>query len=190
MKYIIEHLEPEMYEWCVIEYRHMSEIVGKDNLIFTNLKDVKGKEKLTFGKIEDERVENLKFDNICILDPNAEKALTSNDKFNYLIFGGILGDHPPKERTKIELIDRFKKKGIKFETRNLGKEQMSTDTALLVAKKITDGIKLSEIKFKDTIIIETGENEEVELPFRYVMENDKPVISKELVEYLKREDVF
>ena len=35
MKFIIEHLEDEVWEWCILEYRHMSEFVGKENLIFT-----------------------------------------------------------------------------------------------------------------------------------------------------------
>ena len=37
MKFIIEHLEPELYDWCLIEYEHISKIVGKENLIFTNI---------------------------------------------------------------------------------------------------------------------------------------------------------
>ena len=40
MKFIIEHLEPEedISKWCFFEYEHISEIVGEDNLIFTNVK--------------------------------------------------------------------------------------------------------------------------------------------------------
>ena len=34
--YVIEHLEPRIYRWCVIEYKHISKIVGKENLWFTN----------------------------------------------------------------------------------------------------------------------------------------------------------
>src|SRR3989344_3510320 len=37
MKYIIEHLEEKVYPWCLLEYTHISTIVGKDNLIFTNI---------------------------------------------------------------------------------------------------------------------------------------------------------
>ncbi len=37
MKFIIEHLEPELYPWCLIEYKHISKIVGKNNLIYTNI---------------------------------------------------------------------------------------------------------------------------------------------------------
>ena len=46
MKVIIEHLEPELYDWCLIEYEHISKIAGKGNLIFTNIKNKKETEKL------------------------------------------------------------------------------------------------------------------------------------------------
>ena len=39
--FIIEHLEPKMWPWCIIEYRHISKIVGKNNLIITNTKPCK-----------------------------------------------------------------------------------------------------------------------------------------------------
>ena len=38
MKFIIEHLEKKLFEWCLIEYEHISKIVGKNNLIITNVK--------------------------------------------------------------------------------------------------------------------------------------------------------
>ena len=39
MIYIIEHLEPKLWEWCILEYEHISQTVGKDNLWFTNIRD-------------------------------------------------------------------------------------------------------------------------------------------------------
>ena len=100
-----------------------------------------------------------------------------------------MGDYPPKKRTK-GFCTKMKEKEIKFETRNMGKEQMSTDTAVLVAKMIMDGKKFDKIKFKDTIIIEINDCEEVELPFRYVLENKKPVLPPGLVEHLKKRGYF
>ena len=72
--------------------------------------------------------------------------------------------------------------------RNLGKEQMSTDTAVLVTKMILDGNNLSEIEFKDTIELETNDGEEVILPYRYVMKEGKPVLPKGLFEMLKNQE--
>ena len=48
------------------------------------------------------------------------------------MFGGILGDHPPKDRAK-----DFREKNFK-EIRHLGKIQMTTDTALMVSSEIQE----------------------------------------------------
>jgi ribosome biogenesis SPOUT family RNA methylase Rps3 len=184
MKFIIEHMEPEMYEWCVIEYKHISEIVGKENLIFTNVK--KGADLIKgFGKIYSESVKELKLAKICLLDPSADKVLSSSDKskFDYFLFGGILGDFPRRRRTG-------KLKDITSDKRNLTDKQMSTDTAVLVAKRVLDGEKITDIPFKDGIEIEMGPNESVEFPFRYVLENGKPILPDGLIDYLKRREEF
>ena len=108
MKYILEHLEKRLYTWCLLEYEHISQLVGKEKLIFTNIKTEKQKAKLKpFGQVESKSVINLGLNNekVCILDPFAPKTLTSEDgkRFEYFIFGGILGDYPMRARTKEEL---------------------------------------------------------------------------------------
>jgi ribosome biogenesis SPOUT family RNA methylase Rps3 len=47
--------------------------------------------------------------NVCFMDMRAEKVLAPEDlqKFEFLIFGGILGDHPPQDKPK-ELRANFK----------------------------------------------------------------------------------
>ncbi|MBW3011979.1 hypothetical protein KY311_02255 [Candidatus Woesearchaeota archaeon] len=183
MKYVIEHLEPELYEWCIIEYRHISETVGKENLIFTNVK--KDKEKLEpYGDVKEQSAQELNLSNPCLLDMDAEKQLSKDDDFDYLVFGGILGDHPPQQRT-MKHFSAWKK-----ETRNLGDKQMSTDTAVKVAKLIADGADFNELKFQDEIEIPTAEGESVIFPFRYLIIENKPFISKELIEYLKKKQDF
>lgn len=186
MKYIIEHLEPGMYKWCIIEYRHISEIAGRDNLIFTNIRN--GADKLKgLGKVYRESVTELNFKKACILDPAAGETLCPEDKnkFGYLIIGGILGDYPMKKRTKAELSSK-----MDVEKRNLGKKQMSTDTAVYVAKGIIEGKKLEDFNFKDEIEVEIHEGESVVLPFRYVIVNKKPLLPKGLVEFLKKRKEF
>src|SRR3989338_8451484 len=119
MKFIIEHLEPELYEWCIIEYGHISKIVGKDNLVFTNIKNKKEQDKLKKnGEVCGKRISELEFGNICVLDQHSKKELTANDKnkFQYFVFGGILGDNPAKKRTQ-DIINSLKKRKIKFEAR-------------------------------------------------------------------------
>lgn len=188
MKYIIEHLEKEVYEWCLIEYEHISKIVGKENLIFTDVKNNSDKKKLiSFGEVYSESIHFL-INNVfagkrlCLLDLDAEKTLSPSDKneFDFLVFGGILGDYPPKARTKELLGD------LKCEKRNLWKEQMSTDNAVYTAKKIISGTEIGKIKFKDEIEIWINDKESTILPYRYVLAGGKPLISKKLLGYLKK----
>lgn len=182
MMYIIEHLEPKVFKWCLLEYTHISNTVGKKNLMFTNVKN--GKKLLEpLGKVRKESVNDLNLKNACLLDPSAKKMLSKDDmKFDYIILGGILGDYPRRRRTK-----RIK---IESEKRNLSPKQMSTDTAAYVAKKLLSGVKLEDIKFKDKIEIHLGPKESVILPFRYVEENGKIFLPEGFVEFLKRKRNF
>ena len=191
MKFIIEHLEPELYDWCVIEYEHISKIVGKNNTIFTNI-DKKYKNKLKkYGTVYEKNVSGLNFKDVCILNQYSKKTLITNDKnkFKYFVFGGILGDNPAKKRTNTVINSLIKSK-IKFETRNLGNKQMPTDIAVYAAKKILNGKKLSDLKFVDELEIEINENESVTLPFRYVIDDNKLVINEKLVEHMRKRKGF
>lgn len=183
--FIIEHLEKKLYKWCFIEYAHISKIAGKNNLWFTNTR--RNKKLIKYGKVIRKSVSELNLNKCCILDPDAKKVLSSKDakKFNYFIFGGILGDYPRKRRTKNELT-----KNLNFETRNIGKKQFSTDNAVYVAKEILNGKSLNKIKFKDKVEIKLGKYDSVILPYRYALVNKKPLISNELINYLKRRKEF
>jgi len=182
-QFIIEHLEPKLWKWCLIEYEQMSKIVGKNNLIFTNIKN-NSKYLEKFGKVKKQSVKKMILKNVCILDPEAEKTLTTKEakQFKYFILGGILGDNPPRKRTEEELTP-FVNNGI---VRNIGKKQLSTDNAVYVTWKIYNGTPLNKIKFKDEIEIKINETESTILPYSYPVINDKPLISKKLVEYLKK----
>ena len=188
MKYIIEHLDLGLYDWSLLEYTHISEIVGKENLIFTNIKKQEDKEQLEkLGQVEEKSIKELKYPNLCILDPAASQTLSPLDKkeFEYLLFGGILGDWPPQQRTKKELSSK-----MDAERRNLGEQQMSTNTAVYVAKKIMDGKKFSEFEFVEQLLIPVEDGEEIELPFRFVVEDGKPVLAPGYIEFVKKQDVF
>ena len=188
MKFIIEHLTDRLYEWCLMEYENISNIVGKKNLVFTNVKSTKDIKLLRkFGEVRKESVTILNFKNACLLDPKSKKTLNFKEKFDYFIFGGILGDFPEQGRTEKYLTSKLKN----VEVRNLKEKQMSTDTAVLVTKLITKGNKFEDIKFIDSplIILKKGKiQEEVNLPYRYITKNNKPLISKKLINYLKRKE--
>ncbi len=185
--YIIEHLEPQLFEWCLIEYEHISKIVGKRNLWFTNIKSKDKKKLERLGRVFPKSIKEIKLNNACILDPEAKNLLKPESNFDYYIFGGILGDYPPKKRTEIELTHFIKN----AETRNIGKEQMSTDNAVYTVKQIAEkGKKFEKLKFVDGNNIKINEFETVELPYRYNLINRKPLMSPKIIKYLKNKKGF
>lgn len=185
--YIIEHLEPKVFKWCLIEYKNISKIVRKENLWFTNVKR-KNKNLEKLGKVFKESVSKLNLKNACILDPETNKTLSPNEakKFDYFIFGGILGDYPPRKRTTPELTSKIKN----AEVRNIGKKQFSTDNAVLVTKEIVKGTSIEKMKFVDKLTIDINDIESIELPYSYPIIKGKPQISQELVSYLKKKKSF
>jgi ribosome biogenesis SPOUT family RNA methylase Rps3 len=185
--YVIEHLEPKVFKWCLIEYKNISKIIGKENLWFTNIKR-KNKNLEKLGKVFKESVSKLNLKNACVLDPEANKTLSPSEakQFDYFIFGGILGDYPPRKRTTPELTSKIKN----AEARNIGKKQMSTDNAVLVTKEIENGIPIEKMKFVGKLTIKINDIESIELPYSYPIINGKPQISEELVNYLKKKKSF
>lgn len=200
--YVIEHLESRLWKWCLIEYKHISQIVGKENLWITNLKrKSKASQELErYAKVFSESIIELTQklnlsnnpSNFCILDPEGKETLASSEakQFSHFIFGGILGDDPPQKRTEPELTNKLLKLNTHTSIRNLGKKQMSTDNAVYVVKQIVAGKSLGQLQFQDTIEIETGKGESVLLPYHYCLVDGKPLISAELVEYLKKKRGF
>ncbi len=185
--YIIEHLEPKIFKWCLIEYKNISKIVGKENLWFTNIKR-KNKNLEALGKTFKSSVSELNLKNTCVLDPEANKTLVPSEakNFDYFIFGGILGDDPPRKRTAPELTSRMRN----TEVRNIGKKQFSTDNAVFITKEIVKGTPLDKIRCINTLTIKLNEIESVELPYCYPLIGNKPQISEELVNYLKKKRKF
>lgn len=179
--FIIEHLENKVYPWVQLEYRHISRIVGKAHLLITNVK--RGREKLKGIAVLSESVAEIKIRNACVLDPEARKTLTPADakKFDAFVFGGILGDCPPRKRTGKELTSR-----LNAAKRNLGKQQMSTDTAVHAVKKIVEGKTLKNLEFVDGITIPIRAGEEVELPYRYLVVLGKPILPRGLISLLRK----
>ena len=195
MKFVIEHLEPKLFEWCLIEYRHISEIVGAKNAFFTNARKKDFSKLKNIGKTYEKGISELcsqkVFGKACVLSQHAKKTLSSedNNKFQCLVFGGILGDDPAKKRTA-QITNSLKSRKITFGERNLGGKQMPTDVAVFVAKKILEGAKFHEMKFCDNVEIEIDENESIILPFRYAVDGNKITISEKLVDYLRKRKEF
>jgi len=191
--FIIEHLEEEISKWIMLEYESVARIVGKENLIITNVKDCKELSRIAKCISYDVTrfLQNHKQDNIIVLDPKADEVLEPqdfvNNKLNIVIIGGILGDHPPKGRTWKLLTTKILKKGFDAKIRNLGKEQLAIDGAAYVAYLIFKGKKLSEIPFQKglRIVRKIGLIEhEIFLPYKYPIVDGKPLVNPKLIEYL------
>jgi len=183
--FVIEHLEPRLSKWCMIEYTHISNVVKPKNLWFTNVvhpsKDLK-----CLGNVFSKPASTLPMERPCVLDPEAKKELLVNEKnaFSHLIFGGILGNDPPQKRTRDLLDDRS------VDRRNLGSHQMSTDTAVVVAQKILHGTPLSDMTFVDSIEIHLATGESVILPYRYLADRGKVLLPAGLRGYLQSKRAF
>ncbi|SAM04234.1 hypothetical protein [Absidia glauca] len=170
--YIIEHMEDDMHAWCLLEYKHMLSNVGPDHLWFSCLSETCKKnmpQDLAQAHCHSEDVLHLPDVDpklVCLLDPSAQSELApeDGDTFQYFLFGGILGDDPPRDRTK-----ELRKLG--FAGRRLGPVQMTTDTALNVTRRVVeDRVPLNEVPYIDHPEIHFSKHESVTMPFRYIAE--------------------
>jgi ribosome biogenesis SPOUT family RNA methylase Rps3 len=183
---VIEHLEPKLSEWLYLEYSHAAELVGRENLLITNVKRKNEREKLQkICAARQESVADLfRQQELLILDPQARRMLTPADlkKWNVVVVGGILGDDPPRGRTK-ELLTKFLPKAA---SRNLGKLQLSIDGSVYLARLVSEGTRLDQIPLTYNLKIPIGPRCSIVLPFAYPLVRGKPLISNRLVTYLKR----
>ncbi len=188
--FVIEHLESEIGKWLLYEYEHASEIVGKNRLMFTNVKKEEWRRLLSrLGTVEEKSAtEVFNHEKVVVLDPKAELPLTPEDFAGKeaVILGGILGDHPPKGRTRKLLTRRFKKTAT---VRNLGKGQFSIDGAVYVAKLVSEGTPLKAIPVQKGLSLKLNQHGEVYLPYAYPMRDGKPLISQKLVAYLTSDEI-
>lgn len=190
MIFAIEHLESEVSKWLYIEYKHASSIIGRDRLFFTNIKSPEDARILSsLGIIRGESfIEIFSPDKILILDPSAPMRLKPEDFLGKetVIVGGILGDHPPRGRTK-KLITSKVPSAL---SRNIGRGQFSIDGAIYVAKLVSEGIRLEDIPVKRGLHIRLNAKARIYLPYVYPLKDGKPVLSEDLIKYLTSEEII
>lgn len=133
--FIVEHMDPELEAWQVLEYSTIAKecVESSSQFILSGLP----KAVPELSQVEqspqsvDDLVSSAKIpkERVCLLDPRGESDLApeDGDKFDVFVFGGILGDDPPRDRTA-----ELRVKG--FGGRRLGKEQLTTDTAARVTR--------------------------------------------------------
>ncbi|KAL5614742.1 hypothetical protein BROUX41_004836 [Berkeleyomyces rouxiae] len=192
--YIVEHLDPELGVWSELEYISIAKESGAAGSTFclSSLPNAfvvpeKLKQQPAF-KAEHRGVEELYAGDlkarVCLLDPAAEKDLCPEDDetFDVFLFGGILGDDPPRDRTS-----ELRKKG--FEGRRLGPIQMTTDTAVRVTRKVVEEkIPLDEVPVVDHPELKFNEHESTQMPFRYVIDDaGNPIMPEGMVELIQKD---
>ncbi|KAI0786947.1 SAM-dependent RNA methyltransferase [Abortiporus biennis] len=206
--YVIEHMEEDdessktIPKWVELEYKHMQTLAGKEDQIhfshvsstsrttlqqlFSSQSDEEQATKAradahTIGVLDLMKESGVPLEKVCLLDPKASKELSPEDgdgRFEWFLFGGILGDDPPRDRTS-EL------RVLGFPNRHLGPVQMTTDTALGVTKIVVeDKVALSAIKYIDYPTIVFNPKESVEMPFRYIAVNGEPLLPPGMHEHL------
>jgi ribosome biogenesis SPOUT family RNA methylase Rps3 len=128
---------------------------------------------------------NLPIEKICLLDSEAPKMLSPEDasSFDAFLAGGILGDVDENDP------DRTKELRIHgFQTRNLGKAQMTLDTAVLTAYKIIcEKTPFEQLQFIDRPTIKIDEKEYIEMPFRYIDVGGEPLLPAGMLDLWKED---
>lgn len=190
LTFVVEHLDPELGPWSALEYKTIaneSKEAGCEFILSSVPDSLLSSEELkdVGANARGDSVETYfadKKQKICLLDPAAKQELEPDDgqKFDVFLFGGILGDDPPRDRTS-----ELRKKG--FVGRRLGPVQMTTDTAVRVTRLVVlDGRKLDDIPYVDFPELQLDEHESTEMPFRYVTDSDgKPIMPDGMLELIK-----
>lgn len=130
-----EYLKSESGNNFLMAKYKLQDYLGEDALEITGF--------VGLGNPETHLVVKIPKNKICLLDMRGQSVLQPADSSNFdaFVFGGILGDHPPRDRTSL-LRCNF------VEQRRLTKLQMSTDTAVLVTDIIlNDSLTLDQIPF-------------------------------------------
>lgn len=188
-------MEPGFSEWVVLEYSQIIRDVGKDNLVLTSLPPTTTEADipqplrdlgLQWTTKECIDIENGAIDRsrVCLLDPAATTDLLPSDQadFDYFVFGGILGSHPRIDRTGL-LRDKYG-----FSGRRLGELQMTTDTAVRTTQRIVaNQTKFEDIKFIDYPEIRYNRYESTEMPFRYILDGEAPILPEGMLELIKHD---
>ncbi|KAL4959853.1 SAM-dependent methyltransferase [Aspergillus stella-maris] len=190
---VVEHLDPELGAWSALEYACIAREAhasGSKFLLSSVPESLQMPDELAATKgleVEHRSIEEVFADRrskVCLLDPSARTELSpeDGDTFEVFLFGGILGDDPPRDRTS-----ELRKKG--YEGRRLGPVQMTTDTAVRVTRMVVhDRVPLEEIQYVDHPEIVINDHERTEMPFRYVKDsNGEPIMPKGMVELIKKD---
>lgn len=100
--YIVEHLDPELGPWSMLEYQAIAEESQKEGARFCLSSvpkdlhlplELQGNHDLIIERRSVEDIFQADKERVCLLDPAAKSELRPEDgsAFNVFLFGGILG---------------------------------------------------------------------------------------------------
>ena len=100
--YVVEHLDPELEEWSALEYASIARetLDAGSTFLLTSVQQsviqplIRANTPCKTDERSVEEIFNDTKDQVCLLDPAAQKELSPEDanRFNVYLFGGILGE--------------------------------------------------------------------------------------------------
>ncbi|TKA42415.1 hypothetical protein B0A54_06865 [Friedmanniomyces endolithicus] len=112
--FIVEHLDPELEQWQALEYKCIYQECKDSgaNFILSGVANASETQKqlgLPSDAVQKQSIEALYSSpearqRVCLLDPKGEQDISPEDGelFDVFLFGGILGDEPPRGRLSDE----------------------------------------------------------------------------------------
>lgn len=105
--YVVEHLDPELGPWSSLEYQTIAQEchAAQASFCLSSVSqqldlppELRSAEGLTIERQSVETIYAESKNRVCLLDPAAKKELApeDGDVFDVFLFGGILGDDPPR----------------------------------------------------------------------------------------------
>lgn len=182
---VVENCEKSASDWLMAEYSHSASIWPGS--VFTNVHDQQLFSQLSgVGTPVREDVLAYTHGKGCILlDHQSPNELTAEDfdDARYIVVGGILGYDKPRGRTKEFITSRFDP-GLNI-FRNLGKIQLTIDSAVFVARAIYLGARLSEVEITTEVDVQWDDVHSTHLPYGYPVVEGRVVLTPGLVEILR-----
>jgi ribosome biogenesis SPOUT family RNA methylase Rps3 len=183
---IIENCEERLSDWLLAEYRHCSEIWP--GLLFTGIRRKKDRKLLEdIGEVSElDSFEYTGGSGCIILDHMAQDELTEKEmrRYPYLIVGGILGYDRPLGRTAKLITSKFD--ASRNITRNMGRIQMTIDSAVFVARAILLGASVAEIEVSREVEIKWDDVHTTHLPYGYPIVDDKLILTPGIIDVLRK----
>jgi ribosome biogenesis SPOUT family RNA methylase Rps3 len=173
-------------EWLMLEYRHCLDTW--ENIVFTNIADNALLEAIadrggSARRSPLERLKEFHSRRTLALDPEAKVTLRTSDfkKHDALVIGGILGNEGFTGKT-----GKLMTKKLGCKARNLGKIQLSIDSAAVVCKLIFLGMRLEDIELTTELEIQHDDGHSTVLPYGYPVLDGKVILTPGLREYLEK----